>query len=480
MRYQLTLTLLTLLLIQGFVLADDPAEQPQDKPIKQASFAAQPEPQESKLSARKPDANDLTRKRDGVWWCPFISSESDSANQRPPANATSSEIAIWKALRKPATLKTDKQPLSDVMRKLAQDFGINIVVDSLGLNEVGLTPETPISMEVDGIKLKSVLNLMLLPQDLAFMIKNEVLVITSKTRAQGKRYVVSYPVADLVIPIPMTGPVSADEPIPVVNRNSVDFNSLIEVIEASVQPVDWERLGGTGSIRAFDPTMCLVIRQSKEAHQEIETLLTELRRQRDFHVSVETRILENLPDKAWERLGLDLDANSLMARTQQNKGPLGGVLLNDEEVKSLLEAAQNHSRTNLIQPPEVALLNGYTAHVTEYTAGGKPHPLQRPFYLQPVISADRREVRLNLRVSDQQSEPQQLQTYVTTVPDGKAVLIELVAQKTNQTGVPVTDKAADAKVFKKTTADQTRTFLLLRPKIIVQQEEEEPVSPPAE
>lgn len=444
MRYQVTLTLLTLLLIQGFVLADDPAEQPQDKPIKQASFAAPPQA------------------------------------LNPPANVTPSELTIRKALKKSVTLKAEKKPLADVLRTLSRDLGINVFVDTRGLNEVGIIPENPVTIEVEGIQLKSVLNLMLSPLDLAYTFKDEVLVITSKTRAQGERTTRTYPVADLVIPIPMTGPVSADEPIPVVNRNSVDFNSLIEVIEASVQPVDWERIGGTGSIRAFDPTMCLVIRQSKEAHQEIETLLTELRRQRDFHVSVETRILENLPDKAWERLGLDLDANSLMARTQQNKGPLGGVLLNDEEVKSLLEAAQNHSRTNLIQPPEVALLNGYTAHVTEYTAGGQPHPLQRPFYLQPVISADRREVRLNLRVSDQQSEPQLLQTYVTTVPDGKAVLIELVAQKTNQTGVPITDEAADAKVFKKTTADQTRTFLLLRPKIIVQQEEEEPVSPPAE
>ena len=448
MRYQLTLTLLTILLIQSFVLADDPAEQPQDsqtpQPIQQASFAAQPQA------------------------------------LNPPANATPSELTIRKALKKSVTLKAEKKPLADVLRTLSRDLGINVFVDTRGLNEVGLTPENPVTIEVEGIQLKSVLNLMLLPLDLAYTVKDEVLVITSKTRAQGERTTRTYPVADLVIPIPMTGPVSADEPVPVVNRNSVDFNSLIEVIEASVQPVDWERIGGTGSIRAFDPTMCLVIRQSKEAHQEIETLLTQLRRQRDFHVSVETRILENLPDKTWERLGFDLDANSLMARTQQNKGPLGGVLLSDEEVKSLLEAAQNHSRTNLIQPPEVALLNGYTTHVTEYATGDKQHKLQCPFYLQPVISADRREVRLNLRVSDQQSEPQQLQTYVTTVPDGKAVLIELVQGKTNQTGIPVTDKAADAKVFKKTTADQTRTFLLLRPKIIVQAEEEKPVSPPAE
>ncbi|HCO26940.1 MAG TPA: hypothetical protein DIT97_29490, partial [Gimesia maris] len=148
---------------------------------------------------------------------------ADSPNAKPPANASPLELKTWKALQQPISLTMEEMPLSEVLREISRQSGINLFLDSLGLQEVGLTPKTPVTIEVKGIKSKSVLNLLLEPMDLAYIIRDEVVVITSRTRSLGKPYVVSYPVADLAVPVPLAGPVPADETEPVPNTPAIDF-----------------------------------------------------------------------------------------------------------------------------------------------------------------------------------------------------------------------------------------------------------------
>ncbi len=61
---------------------------------------------------------------------------------------------------------------------------------------------TPVTINVDGIKLKSALNLMLEPLRLGYLIQNDVLNVTSQLKRQGELVPVTYPVQDLVIAIP--------------------------------------------------------------------------------------------------------------------------------------------------------------------------------------------------------------------------------------------------------------------------------------
>ncbi|WP_154897222.1 hypothetical protein [Gimesia maris] len=396
---------------------------------------------------------------------------ADSSNAKPPAHASPLELKTWKALQQPIALTMEEMPLSEVLREISRRSGINLFLDSFGLEEVGLTPKTPVTIEVKGIKSKSVLNLLLEPMDLAYIIRDEVVVITSRTRSLGKPYVVSYPVADLAVPVPLAGPVPADETEPVPNTPAIDFESLIDLIQSTVDPESWETVGGNGSIQPHAASQSLVIRQTSQTHQRIEDLFTELRRQQDFQISLEMHFLENVPEDFWEQIGLDLDKQKTTRPQPQNNGPLEGIILTDKEVALLLNEAQNNARTNLIQAPQVTLLNAQTAGVTNYTAGGKQHPLKHPCYIQPVISADRRDVRLNLRVSNPQSSAAAMWTCVNTVPDRQTILIEIAQQKTE---IPVTVKTADSGelVYKYTSLEQTRSFLFIRPKIIVQDEEE--------
>ncbi len=113
------------------------------------------------------------------------------------------ELRIEKSLNSPVSLHFDEAPLKEVIDEIRKQIEINIVVDKLGLEEVGATTNSPVSIDLNGIKLKSVLNLTLEPLDLDYTIQDDVLKITSKVRQQGRLITATYPVADLVVPLDM-------------------------------------------------------------------------------------------------------------------------------------------------------------------------------------------------------------------------------------------------------------------------------------
>ena len=94
-------------------------------------------------------------------------------------------------------------PLSEVLDQLAKLAAINLHLDPKGLAEEGVTPDTPVTIDLSQeISLKSALKLILEPLHLSYVIKDEVLKITSEQLRDGEVYTVTYSVADLVIPIP--------------------------------------------------------------------------------------------------------------------------------------------------------------------------------------------------------------------------------------------------------------------------------------
>ncbi len=113
------------------------------------------------------------------------------------------DIEIQKRLRTPVSLQFTNAPLSQVLDYLAKIAEVNVHLDPQGLAEEGVTTDTPVSIELrNEIMLKSALNLILQPLHLSYVIKDEVLKITSEQMRDGQVYTVTYNVADLVVPIP--------------------------------------------------------------------------------------------------------------------------------------------------------------------------------------------------------------------------------------------------------------------------------------
>ncbi|WLD12705.1 RNA polymerase sigma factor [Planctellipticum variicoloris] len=104
-------------------------------------------------------------------------SPSGPALQR--AGATDLERRIEKALREPSEVDFVDMPLKEALDFLKQHHDIQIWADEVKLQDAGIGIDTPVTLQIHGVALHSLLNLLLLPQGLDYMIEDEVLKITT-------------------------------------------------------------------------------------------------------------------------------------------------------------------------------------------------------------------------------------------------------------------------------------------------------------
>lgn len=309
---------------------------------------------------------------------------SDRKNKYAKSNRTRSETELEteRSLLKKISLHEDNTPLTALIAKIKSVADINIVIDDVGLEEVGVSSNTSVTIDVENITVKSALNLILQRFELGYMFDNEVLMITNRQRQQGKLVIETYSVTDLVIPIPNFG-VVGDVPFntgtaptgsrgfgpqayldptgggqvfaqvgpngaavggaaprqfdndgkPTQTNRNADFSSLTDLITSTISPESWEQSGGEASLKPYPGTLSLVIRQTQKVHEEIHDLLEQLRRLQDLQVTIEVRFV-TVADRFFERIGIDFDFNikptTGYAKTDQSGLPIpnfGSVLL---------------------------------------------------------------------------------------------------------------------------------------------------------
>ena len=171
---------------------------------------------------------------------------------------------IMKALEEPTEFEFNEIPLKDVVAYLKDRHHIEIQLATKVLEEASIGTETPVTRNLQSVSLRSALRLMLGAMDLTYVVKDEVLLITTIEAANADKAVMIYPVSDLI---------AAD---PTCNGGA----ALIEIIKASIAPKTW-RESGSDNILPFALGEALVIRQTPAVHEEVELLLTGLRRARE-------------------------------------------------------------------------------------------------------------------------------------------------------------------------------------------------------
>lgn len=306
----------------------------------------------------------------GESWADLVKNRKGSSDLG--SRRTARELEIERKLRTLVLPRYDEMPLSEVVEQLSQLTGVNIHLDARGLGQEGVRSDTPVSLNLgQEISLESALNLILEPLHLTYMIKDEVLKVTSEQLRDGDVYQHVYNVADLVVPIPNfvpssniglqglindayaaipQGQRSYGGPMAVVPSGSVgpsgpgslapgilpqqfgspagsasvdsnsgpgglggaanaDFDSLIDLIVSTVEFDSWMENGtGEGEIQPFPTNLSLVISQTQRVHEQIADLLEQLRRLQDLQVTIEVRFIR-LTDRFFERIGIDFDFN---------------------------------------------------------------------------------------------------------------------------------------------------------------------------
>ena len=356
------------------------------------------------------------------------------------------------ALEQPVDVSFSNISLNEAMTSLRRKYDLNIVLHETDLANVGATPQTLVSVELSGVSLRTVFESLLDPLNLGMRIDGEgVIRIVSRALVLGEPVVIAYPVADLVVPIPQKVTVQAaatagsPQPWPLTPATSVSkrksakssdrsdanqksaamqvisspmtnltLDELAELLKQIVSPDSWQEVGGLGSIRAFDTTLTLVVRQTPSVHDEIRDLLEQLRRLQDITV------------------GLQVESFAVSAAVLQKKTPdLEFELVSgstNQTIARLTKSQESLIRTfsEVQQLPKISLFNGHRCDVLLPRCEG----LQPRLSLQPVVSSDRRFIRLSLGVDDARSEIDDEQlAVVPAIQDGESILVKLSDSK---------------------------------------------------
>jgi hypothetical protein len=176
--------------------------------------------------------------------------------------------AIRQALIKKISWDFNELSLSDVVEFLHKELNIPIRLDVRALNDMGVAPDSPVTFKLSGISAKSALNLLLSDLGLATIVRDEVLLITSRDVADMEVYTVLYDVSGL--PAYRGGD----------GKTVPDFGTLTEILTSNIKPTSWDIVGGSGSVGEYDAgnVQALVVSQTEEVHEQIANLLSDLRK----------------------------------------------------------------------------------------------------------------------------------------------------------------------------------------------------------
>lgn len=185
----------------------------------------------------------------------------------------SNEAKILAALDEPTEVDFTDQPLQDVIDFLKEKHQIEIQLDNRALEDAGQGSDTPITRNIKGITLDSLLDLILGELDCTYVIHDEVLLITTMTEAENMLTEKVYPVSDLA---KSTGAPRGGRERP------NDYQLLADVIRTNIASDSWQcaHQSGPGTISAYPNCGALIVAQTWPIHREIERLLTDLREAR--------------------------------------------------------------------------------------------------------------------------------------------------------------------------------------------------------
>ena len=168
---------------------------------------------------------------------------------------------IYAALDQPFSIDEEELPLAEFAALVSGECDIPVHLDQKKLEEAGVGTSCPLTARYQGIPLRSVLRLVLDDLELTFVVRDEMLLITTPEEAESCLWTLAYPVHDLVA-LPGGGS---------------DFDPLIELITTTVAPDSWDEVGGPGSEFGI-ASGWLVLSQTQEVHGEVAELLRLLRR----------------------------------------------------------------------------------------------------------------------------------------------------------------------------------------------------------
>ena len=160
------------------------------------------------------------------------------------------EQRINAALDDQTTQTFIETPLVEAIQVISRSHNIPIVIDRRALEEIGLSSDVGVSIDLRNVTLRSYLRLMLRDLDLTYLVKDEVMQITTAEAAEQ----------NLVIEIyEMPG------------RLATRTDQVAKVIPQMVVPDAWDITGGPSTLAAFDHL--LVVSATSDVQQRVKEFI---------------------------------------------------------------------------------------------------------------------------------------------------------------------------------------------------------------
>ncbi len=198
---------------------------------------------------------------------------TEEYRDRTPAAET-----IQDALRRKVTLDIRPTPLRQAVRTVAEQCNVNVALDwgAFRWHQVEATLEKPVSSTVNDVPLSEALNAMLRPANLKFIVRHDVLLITTPEEAEAAVTVVVYRVDDLADAMGETER-STMHGYPMHGWQLWQLHDLIERVVAPSWPKDTARPHEFTSIDLWN-LQAFVVRGPESTHEQIAGLLGAFRR----------------------------------------------------------------------------------------------------------------------------------------------------------------------------------------------------------
>jgi len=371
-----------------------------------------------------PYAKELTHPKN---WREIVASpfrKPEEAIGQDPADA-----AVFRQLDEIVDLSelTAETPLSDAIEELKNSVEPPLKIVVLWrdlLDNADIDQATPINMDaISAVPLRRVLELLLesvvsaVYAELDYVVEGGVIKIATVEALGPKLITLVYDVTDLLgrpaeYYAQSGGDVSVsggaetaggegfqeEEEITreeLLSMGTARAESLVMLIQQTIEPDSWYDVGGEGSITIYENKK-LIVYQSREVHNEIGSLLKDLRKALGHQVSIESRFLL-VGENFLEDIGLDVDfrynlggkwgfiefqqdsATATLPTTTGITGSLSGfdpesgmpfnlattveagAILTDLQVHFLLRATQGHRDAMSLTAPKVSVVSGESA-----------------------------------------------------------------------------------------------------------------------
>ncbi len=237
--------------------------------------------------------------------------EIDARRSAPVRGLQANEMAWQKALddqlEQEITLDFQDQDLTEVVHFLQQVTNSNIVLDP----KVIATAPPPITLNVNKMKLKFVLDFIMKLTSLSYTKKDEAIYISNAEGLRGDVFMKIYDVRDLThamqsfpgpeLDIPEPGGKGATLLPPIDAAAAVDTSEFIDIIKRVVAPQTWVDAKGV-DIGEYNGSM--VVTQTAEVQRQVEELLRSLRNQKGTQIHVKVKFLA-IENTALEEIGVN-------------------------------------------------------------------------------------------------------------------------------------------------------------------------------